>query len=68
MRWFDSKMLVATWTNRLQNLSQTVSYSLNGDWQLLHSDEEPNGWLLSAEEPPIYHGGYVLMRQTKPIG
>ncbi|XP_011501631.1 PREDICTED: venom dipeptidyl peptidase 4 [Ceratosolen solmsi marchali] len=67
VRWFDPKTFVATWTNRVQNLSQIVSYSVNGDWQPLFSEEEPNGWLLSTDEAPIHHNGYVLIRQPKPI-
>ncbi|XP_058801835.1 venom dipeptidyl peptidase 4-like [Phymastichus coffea] len=44
--WFDDKTIVATWTNRVQNRSQIVTYTLDGQSKLLLGQESPEGWLL----------------------
>ncbi|OXU21775.1 hypothetical protein TSAR_010761 [Trichomalopsis sarcophagae] len=68
--WFDRKTVVATWTNRLQNVSQLASYSLAGQWQPLLTQEVTDGWLLSAYTgaSPIYYKGYVFLVEPQPIG
>lgn len=66
--WLDSKTVVATWSNRVQNVSQIVSYSVKGESQYLLKQETPGGWLLNQQQIPILYDGYVLIVKPQPIG
>ena len=65
--WFDSKTVVATWTNRLQNVSQIASYALSSQWQPLLHQETPDGWLLYPGHPLLNHYGYVVMVKLQTV-
>ncbi|XP_058801114.1 venom dipeptidyl peptidase 4-like [Phymastichus coffea] len=65
--WLDSETVVATWTNRVQNVSQIVTYSLKGESQYLLKQHSPGGWLLNQQQIPILHDGYVILIKPQPI-
>ncbi|XP_014213445.1 venom dipeptidyl peptidase 4 [Copidosoma floridanum] len=66
--WFDEKTVVATWTNRVQNHSQIVSYPVTAkEPQLLLEQKVTGGWLLFPANAPLHHRGYVLILRDQPV-
>ncbi|XP_058801834.1 venom dipeptidyl peptidase 4-like isoform X2 [Phymastichus coffea] len=65
--WFDAKTVAATWTNRVQNLSQLVSYSLTGQLQPLLVQKSQGGWLLNTAQAPIHHDSYVFLHKLQSV-
>lgn len=65
--WLTNEAVVATWTNRVQNVAQLVLYdAVTGSGSYLLYLEEPNGWL---EVPtPIFYDGYLLMLKSQDSG
>lgn len=68
MRWFDHGTLAATWTNRVQNISQIVTYSTTGMWHPLHDQELSHGWLQNSVDPPILRDRFMLLIKPQSSG
>ncbi|KAJ8683545.1 hypothetical protein QAD02_019337 [Eretmocerus hayati] len=66
--WVDNLTVVATWTNRLQNMSQIFLYQIDGQFQLLLKQEVSNGWLLNDSEAPVFYSDYVVLLAPRSIG
>ncbi|XP_046746461.1 venom dipeptidyl peptidase 4-like [Diprion similis] len=62
--WMSEELVIGTWTNRVQNVSQLVLYNAsNGEGSNLHRIEESEGWV---EVPTIIDEGgslFLLKRQ-----
>ncbi|XP_043471588.1 venom dipeptidyl peptidase 4 isoform X2 [Leptopilina heterotoma] len=57
--WMTNNKIIVTWTNRVQNISQIVTYDLNGKSTYILSLNEWNGWLSPSEL--FYHNkGYLI--------
>lgn len=66
VNWWDKDNVVATWTNRIQNIAQLVLYDTNGKANNVLYQEEPEGWL--RVHPPVYHGQYAIILKPQDSG
>ena len=62
--WNDS--LMATWTNRMQNMAQMVVYDTEGRAYNIFYQEEAEGWLRIS--PPVFHDQYVIILRLQDSG
>ncbi|XP_076242870.1 venom dipeptidyl peptidase 4 isoform X2 [Calliopsis andreniformis] len=62
--WKDN--VVATWTNRVQNIAQLVLYDTNGNANNILYQEEPEGWL--RVHPPVYHKQFAVILKLQDSG
>lgn len=61
--WRGEGQVVATWTNRVQNVAQTVLYDTNGNAKNILQQQEAFGWL--RIQPPVYHNQYVIVAKLQ---
>ncbi|XP_015435502.1 PREDICTED: venom dipeptidyl peptidase 4 [Dufourea novaeangliae] len=66
VNWWGKDHVVATWTNRVQNMAQLVRYDTSGKADDILYQEEHRGWL--RVQPPVYHNQYAVVLKLQNSG
>ena len=64
--WLTNDTIAATWTNRVQNTAQIISYDLDGKSSSILTMNEAEGWVTPSQL--IYHNGYLIFLQNQDSG
>lgn len=64
--WLTNNTFAATWTNRVQNIAQIVSYRVNGKASYISTLKETEGWVSPSEL--IHHKGCLIYLASQDSG